>query len=139
MTVAPGGFRIGGVARHGPRRPWGEYCAAGAKRCPLRTRRAGRRLTDRCAALVQPGAGALRYVPASAARAPLAKQTRRAAAAATRNSPIGMAFSQVCVRKDIIANKIFSYNDVGGSPSQMTEAPDGEYDDSDSGQGSAAA
>jgi hypothetical protein len=37
--------------------PLGEYHAARAKRCPLRTRRAGRRLTDRCVALVQLGAG----------------------------------------------------------------------------------
>ena len=51
-----------GVAPHSPRAPPGEYHAAGAKRCPLGTRRADRRLTDRCVALVQPGAGALRPI-----------------------------------------------------------------------------
>ena len=89
--------RLQKLRRGAPRAPPGEYHAAGAKRCPLGTRRADRRLTDRCVALVQPGAGALRYILSSAASAPSAKQTKRAAAAVTRNSWIGTEYSQVCV------------------------------------------
>ena len=91
----PGGFRIAGVVRDSPREALGEYHADRAKCRPLRTRRAGTRLIDGCLALLQPGVGALRYVLASAANVPQAKQTRRAAVVLMRNNLICMAFSQV--------------------------------------------